>query len=66
MNPNMRPLRQQLIANPLANIDGAVRVHDLSTWPKTQKLFVFCTEPTLFVEYGGLCEDPEIRAVAYV
>ena len=60
----MRPLRQQLIANPLANIDGAVRVHDLSTWPKTQKVFVFCNEPTLFAEEWGLCAKG--HAVAYV
>lgn len=34
--------------NVLANVDGAVRVHDLSTWPERQKLFVFCTEPVQF------------------
>ena len=39
-----------------ANIDGAVRVHDLSSWPDTQKLFVFCDEPTVLAKSGGLCD----------
>lgn len=36
-----------------ANIDGAVKVHNVSTWPEKQRLFIFCTEPTLFVEVFG-------------
>ena len=66
VHPDMRPLRKELIANPLANIDGAVRVHDFATWPKTQKVFVFCNEPKLFAENGGLCGLPESPAIAYV
>ena len=38
-----------------ANIDGAVKLHDLSTWPENQKLFVFCTEPSILAANGGLC-----------
>ena len=56
-------LYRQLIANILANIDGAVRVHDLSTWPENQRLFVFCTEPVILAEDGGLCGLP--KALAY-
>ena len=42
----------------LANIDGAVRVHNLSTWPEHQRAFVFCNEPTNFPKKGGKCERP--------
>ena len=55
-----------LTINALANIDGALRVHDLSTWPENQRLFVFCTEPTLFAEPEepkAPCRD--LDAIAY-
>lgn len=69
MNVDRIPIFQyclQLICYLLANIDGAVRVHNLSTWPKNQKLFVFCTEPTIFAENGGLCNESSVDTVAYV
>ena len=68
MNVDRIPIFQscpQLIIYLLANIEGAVRVHDLSTWPENQKLFVFCTEPTIFAEKGGLCNVSSVGTVAY-
>ncbi|KAF6234441.1 hypothetical protein HO173_007474 [Letharia columbiana] len=53
--------RGQLGATLRANIDGAVRIHDQSTWPRNQRLFVFCSEPMIFVENGGMCGE----ALAY-
>lgn len=58
--------RGELGATLRANIDGALRVHDLSTWPENQRLFVFCTEPTLFAEPEepkAPCRD--LDAIAY-
>ena len=46
-----------LIENIVANIDGALRVHDQSTWPENQKLFVFCSEPPVFEMIGAPCSD---------
>ncbi|KAL9077109.1 MAG: hypothetical protein Q9161_000375 [Pseudevernia consocians] len=43
-----------------ANIDGALRVHNLSTWSERQRLFVFCDEPAVWND----CRDLPI--VAYV
>ena len=41
------PKYAPLIVNFKANIEGAVNLHDLSTWPENQKLFVFCVEPPI-------------------
>lgn len=46
----------------LVNIWGAERVHDFSNWPEHQRLFVFCNEPTVLAEIGGLCSNPRVYA----
>lgn len=56
-------LRVLTIAH-LANIHGALRVHDLSTWPDRQRVFVFCDEPAPFATYWNACGSNQ--AIAYV
>lgn len=59
-------LRRVLTKALLANIDGALRVHDLSTWPDRQRLFVFCDEPAPFAARWNICKSNEVAAFAYV